>query len=96
MASAFYHAGFSVIDINTYDLLNKIDNFDNLDGIVFVGGFTFSDVYEMPVYLRSFYYKKLVDAKEKEKEQLEKSQKQQKSVQRPNIQKPPAGTKFRR
>ena len=50
----------------------------------------------MPVYLRSFYYKKLVDAKEKEKEQLEKSQKQQKSVQRPNIQKAPAGTKFRR
>lgn len=44
MASAFYHAGFDVIDINTYDLLNKIDNFDNLDGIVFVGGFTFSDV----------------------------------------------------
>tara|TARA_B100001093_G_scaffold87882_1_gene79839 strand:+ start:3012 stop:6599 length:3588 start_codon:yes stop_codon:yes gene_type:complete len=44
MASAFYHAGFKIIDINTYDLLKRIDNFDDLDGIVFVGGFTFSDV----------------------------------------------------
>ena len=31
------------------------------------GGFTHSDVYNMPVYLRTFYYKKLVDAKKKEK-----------------------------
>lgn len=26
------------------------------------GGFTHSELYEMPVYLRNFYYKQLVDA----------------------------------
>ena len=44
MSAALYHAGFKVIDINTYDLLNTIENFNELNGIVFVGGFTFSDV----------------------------------------------------
>ena len=29
----------------------------------------------MPVYLRNFYYKKLVDAKKKEKEEIDKSKK---------------------
>ena len=32
----------------------------------------------MPVYLRNFYYKKLVDAKEKEKEQIDKAKQKQK------------------
>jgi hypothetical protein len=31
------------------------------------------DLYQMPVHLRSFYYKKLVDAKEKEAEQIKKA-----------------------
>ena len=46
----------------------------------------------MPVYLRNFYYKKLVDAKTKEKEEIDKSKKKTSSVQRPNI----PGTRFRR
>ena len=49
-------------------------------------GFIFSDVYDMPVYLRNFYYKKLVDAKKKEKEEIDKSKKKASSIQRPNIQ----------
>ena len=38
----------------------------------------------MPVYLRSFYYKKLIDAKKKEKEEIDKVKKQS-SIQRPAI-----------
>ena len=37
----------------------------------------------MPIWLRKFYMKKLVEAKEKEKAQYEKSQ--GKSIARPNI-----------
>lgn len=35
-------------------------------------GFNFSDLYQMPVHLRNFYYKKLVEAKERETEQIKK------------------------
>ena len=37
------------------------------------GGFNFSDLYTMPVYLRNFYFKKMVDIKKKEKEAQEKA-----------------------
>ena len=40
----------------------------------------------MPVYLRHFYYKKLVDAKKKEKEEIDKSRKKSSAIQRPNLQ----------
>ena len=30
------------------------------------GGFTHTDVYDMPVYLRNFYYTKLIDTKKEE------------------------------
>lgn len=36
----------------------------------------------MPVYLRNFYYKKLVDAKKQEKEEIDKSRNKSK-IQRP-------------
>lgn len=44
LASAFYHAGFNVVDINTFDLLNDRITLDKLNGIGFAGGFSFSDV----------------------------------------------------
>jgi len=34
-------------------------------------GFTPSEVYALPIHLRNFYYKKLVDVKEKENKQSE-------------------------
>ena len=46
----------------------------------------------MPVYLRQFYYKQLIESKKKESEQVKKANKKQKSVSRPNIRKP----KFKR
>jgi hypothetical protein len=36
-------------------------------------GFTVMDLYHMPVHLRNFYYRKLVEAKEKENEQIKKN-----------------------
>ena len=51
------------------------------------GGFNHKDVYNMPVYLRNFYYKQLLDTKEEEAKQAKKARNQQnkKSVSRSNI-----------
>lgn len=37
-------------------------------------GFIWSDVYNMPTYLRNFYFNKLVDTKKKEAEKIKESQ----------------------
>ena len=50
-------------------------------------GFTHSDVYEMPIYLRNYYYKKLVSAKEKENAEIKKSQ-QKSRARTPNVNNP--------
>ena len=54
-------------------------------------GFTHSDVYDMPIYLRKFYFKKILDAKKVEKEQVEKATKKSKPISKPNL-----SSKFRR
>jgi len=52
------------------------------------GAFTQDIAYKLPVYLRIFYFKKLIETKEKEKEAMEKSSKpSNKGVSRPNISK---------
>ena len=38
-------------------------------------GFTWSEVYFMPIHWRNFYFKKLLEAKKKEKEEMDKSTK---------------------
>jgi len=53
-------------------------------------GFTHSDVYDMPVYLRSFYYQQLLDAKQLETDNIKKSQ------QKSNSSKPPTNPRFKR
>ena len=42
-------------------------------------GFNHSDLYEMPVYLRNFYYNKLVDTRKKENDEMKKAQQKSKS-----------------
>ncbi len=37
-------------------------------------GFTIGELYNLPTYLRNFYYNKLVDAKKKENESVNKQQ----------------------
>ena len=44
MSSAFYMAGFNVYDITTNDLNNNPNLLDSFVGLVYVGGFSFSDV----------------------------------------------------
>ena len=55
------------------------------------GGFIHSDVYDMPVYLRKFYFSKLLDAKKAESDNIKKSQQKNKSIQRP-----PTNPRFKR
>jgi hypothetical protein len=42
-------------------------------------GFNWTEVYTMPIHWRKFYFKKLLDAKKKEKEEYDKSSKSSKS-----------------
>ena len=44
MAAAFYQAGFNVFDITMNDIINNKINLDILNGIAFVGGFTYKDI----------------------------------------------------
>ncbi len=53
-------------------------------------GFTHSDVYDMPVYLRNFYYNELVDAKKKENDEMKKAQRKSK------VSTPPTNPRFKR
>ena len=55
-------------------------------------GFIHSDVYNMPVYLRNFYYKKLSDTRKKENEEVKKAQQKNKS----RIAKPTVNPRFKR
>jgi len=49
-------------------------------------GFTHSDVYEMPIYLRNFYYQELLDSKKQENETIKKhTQKTNSSFSKPSI-----------
>jgi hypothetical protein len=50
-------------------------------------GFIYSDVYQMPVHIRNFYYNKLVQSKKTEKEQTERAQKNNGPAKGPNLSK---------
>ena len=47
-------------------------------------GFIHSDVYEMPVYLRNFYYKQLSETRKKENDEIRKAN-QKSKVTKPTI-----------
>mgnify|MGYP003125605480 FL=1 len=55
-------------------------------------GFTHSDIYEMPIYLRNYYYNKLVETRKKENEEIKKSQRKS----QPKIAKPTINPRFKR
>ena len=48
------------------------------------GGFTFSDVYSMPVQMRRFYFNELAEAKKKEQDEMKKAQSKNK-VRKPKL-----------
>ena len=43
-------------------------------------GFTHSDVYNKPVYLRNFYFKKLADTRAKENDDIKKANQKSKTT----------------
>lgn len=45
LAAAFHMSGFQVFDICINDLINKTTTLDSFQGIAFVGGFTYADVF---------------------------------------------------
>jgi hypothetical protein len=52
------------------------------------GGFTWADVYEMPIWLRLFYYRSIEKAlKDKAEAQKKANKSQSKGISRPNIRK---------
>ena len=48
-------------------------------------GFTHSDVYDMPVYLRRFYYKQLADTRNKENEEIKKQNQKIRQSSKPSM-----------
>tara|TARA_E500000331_G_C17105749_1_gene647328 strand:+ start:661 stop:828 length:168 start_codon:yes stop_codon:yes gene_type:complete len=48
-------------------------------------GFTHSDIYEMPIYLRNYYYNKLVETRKKESEEIKKAQQKSKPTMNPRF-----------
>jgi hypothetical protein len=59
--------------------------------MVYHGHFEYTSLYEMPVQNRTFYYRKLINFKQKEQELQEKAQgKVSETSSRPNISRGPA------
>jgi len=48
-------------------------------------GFTHSDVYGMPIYLRNFYYKQLSDTRKKENDEVKKANQKSKTQTNPRF-----------
>jgi len=67
--------------------------YDQIFQLMYYGaGFTHSDIYEMPIYLRNYYYNKLVETRKKENEEIKKSQRKS----QPKIAKPTINPRFKR
>ena len=48
-------------------------------------GFIHSDVYDMPIYLRNFYYKQLSDTRAEENKQIEKQNQKIRQSSKPTM-----------
>jgi hypothetical protein len=48
-------------------------------------GFTWKDVYTMPIHWRNFYFRKLLDSKKKEKAEYDKTSKPSSPSKGPNV-----------
>ena len=65
---------------------DKTNLYDQLFQLMYYGaGFTHSDIYEMPIYLRNYYYQKLVDTRKKENDEVKKANQRNKTASRPAI-----------
>ena len=62
----------------------------------FGNGFTWAEVYTMPIHWRRLYFKKLVDSKAKEKAEYDKVNKKSQTMKGSQIKKPSYKTKARK
>ena len=69
--------------------------FSQIHEIVFhgKGGYDYDTIYNMPIWLRNFTFKKIKEYYDKESEAMNKNQKATPAVNRPNIQRPTYTTK---
>ena len=56
-------------------------------------GFTWTELYNMPVWLRKFYYKKIEEAMETKEAAANKAKKATKKVHRPKVHRPSIASK---
>lgn len=64
----------------------KLELHGQLFEMVYHGkGLTWSELYNMPVWLRLFYYKKMSEESAKQKEQISKESKKKTKIDRPGI-----------
>ena len=67
-----FHLQLSFFGLNPS---NKLDIHQSIFYFIYgTPGFTFSDVYNMPVHLKNFYLREFMDFKKKEKEKIDKAQ----------------------
>jgi len=65
---------------------DKVNLYDQIFQLMYYGaGFTHSDIYEMPIYLRNYYYNKLVETRKKENEEIKKAQQKSKPTMNPRF-----------
>jgi len=65
---------------------DKVNLYDQIFQLMYYGaGFTHSDIYEMPIYLRNYYYNKLVETRKKESEEIKKAQQKSKPTMNPRF-----------
>ena len=67
-----FHLQLSFFGLNPS---NKLDIHKNIFYFVYgTPGYTFNDVYTMPIHLRNFYFREYTDLKKKENDEIKKSQ----------------------
>ena len=67
-----FHLQLSFFGLNPS---NKLDIHKNIFYFIYgTPGYTFEDVYTMPVHLRNFYFREYTDLKKKEGDEIKKSQ----------------------
>lgn len=72
--------------------------FSQIHEIVFhgKGGYDYDTVYNFPIWLRNFTFRKIQDHYEKEQEEYDKAKGKQKATKQPKIKKPSYRTKTRK
>ena len=73
-------AFFGLTSTNAQEV--RLNLFTQIHQVVFHGngGYSWFDVYNMPVHLKNFYLREFMDFKKKEKEQIDNAQSKQQST----------------